>query len=99
RRPDARIALIALYVAYQLALLLLVHVKARFLFPMMPFLCGFAGSFLVASASRFAPDRASTGDEDTQATTPIRLAIGAALAARLLVPAFAGPASDRLCAG
>lgn len=96
RRPDAGWVLVGLYVAYQLALLLLVHVKARFLFPMMPFFCGFAGSFLAASfARRDKPGRA----DDTIASTPIRLAAGAALAALLLVLAFAGPALDRLCAG
>jgi hypothetical protein len=88
--------LVGLYVAYQLALLLLVHVKARFLFPMMPFFCGFAASFLAASFAR----REKRGRaDDTIASTPIRLAAGAALAALLLVLAFAGPALDRLCAG
>lgn len=48
RRPDRMLALIALFFAYQLALLVLIHVKARFLLPMIPFLCGFGGSFLVA---------------------------------------------------
>jgi hypothetical protein len=96
RRPDVRLVLVGLYVAYQLALMLLVHVKARFLFPMMPFFCAFAGSFLAASFSRFTAreDRA-----DTLALTPPRLAIGAALAALLLFLAFAGPALDGLCAG
>ena len=84
--------LVALYVAYQLALMLLVHVKARFLFPMMPFLCGFAGSFVAAS---FARDDAG----EAIALTPRRLAIGAAVAALLLFLAFAGPALDGLCAG
>lgn len=92
RRPDARLVLVALYVAYQLALMLLVHVKARFLFPMMPFLCGFAGSFIAAS---FARDEA----RDAIALTPRRLAIGAVLAALLLFLAFAGGALDHLCAG
>jgi len=31
--------------------------------------------------------------------TPVRLAVGGALAALLLFLAFAGPALDRLCAG
>lgn len=96
RRPDARLVLVGLYVAYQLALMLLVHVKARFLFPMMPFFCGFAGSFLAASFARSA-ERDNIGN--AIALTPIRLAIGAALAALLLFLAFAGPALDHLCAG
>jgi hypothetical protein len=92
RRPDAPLVLVALYVAYQLALMLIIHVKARFLFPMMPLLCGFAGSFLAAS---FARDEV----RDAIALTPRRLAIGAALAALLRFLAFAGPALDHLCAG
>lgn len=92
RRPDAKLVLVALYVAYQLALMLIVHVKARFLFPMMPFFCGFAGSFLVAAWSRRTAD-------GTIALTPPRLAIGAGLAALLLFLAFAGPTLDHLCAG
>lgn len=94
RRPDTKMALVALYVAYQLALMLIVHVKARFLFPMMPFFCGLAGSFLVATLSR-----RHAGTYATIALTPPRLAIGAALAALLLFLAFAGPALDGLCAG
>jgi hypothetical protein len=91
RRPDARFVLVGLYVAYQLALMLLVHVKARFLFPMMPFFCGFAGSFLAASFAR-------NEKSDVIALTPRRVAIGAALAALLLFLAFAGPSLDHLCA-
>jgi 4-amino-4-deoxy-L-arabinose transferase-like glycosyltransferase len=91
RRPDARFVLVGLYVAYQLALMLLIHVKARFLFPMMPFFSAFAGSFLAAAFAR--------GEaRDTIALTPPRLAAGAALAALLLFLAFAGPALDHLCA-
>ncbi len=96
KRPDVRLVLVGLYVAYQLALMLLVHVKARFLFPMMPFFCAFAGSFLAAWFSRFT---AREDGADTLALTPPRLAIGAALAALLLFLAFAGPALDGLCAG
>jgi hypothetical protein len=96
KRPDARLVLVGLYVAYQLALMLLVHVKARFLFPMTPFFCGLAGSFLAAS---FARSTARDADSDALALTPRRLAIGAALAALLLFLAFAGPALDHLCAG
>ena len=45
--------LIALFFAYQLALFALIHVKARFALPMIPFLCGFGGSFLVALRKRW----------------------------------------------
>lgn len=87
-------ALVALLLAYQLALFLLVHVKARFLLPLTPFLCGFAGSWLAAL-----PARTRGSGEDAIAFTPLRLAIGAALAVLLLLLAFAGPALDGLCAG
>ena len=49
----ALLVLIALFFAYQLALLLLIHVKARFLLPMIPFLCGFGGSFRRAARRVF----------------------------------------------
>jgi len=84
------LAVIALLLVYQLALFALVHVKARFLLPMMPFLCGFAGNFLAACRAR---------DEATIAWTQPRLAAAALLAALLLFLAFGGPALDRLCAG
>ncbi|HEV7489325.1 MAG TPA: hypothetical protein VGO25_00875 [Rhodanobacteraceae bacterium] len=102
RYADRRLWLIAAYVAYQLAVLLLVHVKARFLLPIMPFLCGFAGTFLVSlglrARQRFAP--AATGFVDEPLSfTPLRMAIAAALATLLLFLAFAGPALDGLCRG
>ncbi|HEY0178294.1 MAG TPA: hypothetical protein VGC30_01540 [Dokdonella sp.] len=79
---------VALFLAYQLALFALVHVKARFLLPMLPFLCGFAGDVL-AARGRGAP----------AAPAWPRFALGAALAALLLFLAFGGPALDRLCTG
>jgi 4-amino-4-deoxy-L-arabinose transferase-like glycosyltransferase len=85
--------LVALLCAYQLALFALIHVKARFLLPMLPFLCGLAGSFLVALRSP------ASLRENTIAFTPMRLGAGAALAALLLFLAFAGPALDALCTG
>ena len=96
RRLDRLLWLIALYVGYQLALLCVVHVKARFLLPMMPFLCGFAGSFLVAIR-----ERATSNDPPapTLSLTPPRIAVSALGAALLLFLAFAGPAIDGLCAG
>ena len=111
RRPDRISALIALFFAYQLALLMLIHVKARFLLPMIPFLCGFGGSFLVAlrermlgEASAATPLRAAADGRFAAAVapsmhlTPLRLAVGALLAMLLLFLAFAGPALDHLCA-
>lgn len=88
--------LVALLVAYQLALFALVHVKARFLLPLTPILCGLAGSFLAATGARVT---ARTGREEALAWTPLRLGIGAVLAMLLLFLAFAGPALDGLCAG
>ncbi|MFI4970140.1 MAG: hypothetical protein ACHP7D_08025, partial [Lysobacterales bacterium] len=78
--------------------MLLIHVKARFLLPMIPFLCGFGASFLVALRRRCdaIPDRASAS---AIVLAPLRLAVGAALAVLLLFLAFAGPALDHLCAG
>jgi len=102
RYADRRLWLIALYIAYQLALLLLVHVKARFLLPIMPFLCCFAGSFLVCLRLHAQQHRApATMDvvEESLSFTRLRMAIGAALATFLLFLAFAGPALDGLCAG
>jgi hypothetical protein len=114
--------LIVLFFAYQLALFLLIHVKARFLLPMIPFLCGFGGSFLVALRDRLAwagaaaaamPLCESGVTKSTAAAaapmqqdpawsrlqlTPLRLGVGALLAALLLFLAVAGPALDHLCA-
>ena len=91
RRPDRLMLVFAAFAGYQLALFALIHVKARFLLPLLPILCGFAGSFL-ASLRRRGPD-------DAIVHTPARLAIGAALAVLLLFLAFAGPALDHLCVG
>jgi 4-amino-4-deoxy-L-arabinose transferase-like glycosyltransferase len=95
---DALQLIVALFIAWQLALFLLIHVKARFLLPMLPFLCGFGGSFVadVGARSRVAfPD----GANSTPRFAPLRLAFGALLAALLLFLAFAGPSLDRLCTG
>lgn len=96
RRPDALLLVVTLFAGYQLALFALIHVKARFLLPLLPFLCGFAGSFLAALRRRTTGAAAA---DAAIALTPPRLAAGAALAALLLFLAFAGPALDRLCAG
>jgi 4-amino-4-deoxy-L-arabinose transferase-like glycosyltransferase len=95
RRPDRLLALVALFAAYQLALFALIHVKARFLLPLLPFLCGFAGSAIVASRQRVVPDQR---DDVAVSFTPPRVALGFVLAAVLLFLAFAGPALDHLCA-
>jgi 4-amino-4-deoxy-L-arabinose transferase-like glycosyltransferase len=96
RRPDRMLVIVALFICYQLALFALIHVKARFLLPMIPFLCGFGGSFLVALRARAAGCEC---DDSTQALAPSRLAWGALLAVLLLFLAFAGPALDHLCTG
>jgi len=98
RWRDPLLAIVALLLAYQLALFLPIHVKARFLLPMLPFLCGFAGSFLSALGARWSNSSAQPSAM-TIALTPARLASGAAVAALLLFLAFAGPAIDGLCAG
>ncbi|MEO7431636.1 MAG: glycosyltransferase family 39 protein [Dokdonella sp.] len=93
RRAAAILAVVVAFLAYQLALFLLIHVKARFLLPMLPFLCGFAGSFMVGVRERW---QGGVG-RPTLALTPLRLSLGAALATLLLFLAFAGPALDHLC--
>jgi hypothetical protein len=78
---------LALFFAYQFALFLPLHVKARFLLPLMPFLCGFAASAVSALG----------GKSDALTFTPRRIALGAALAALLLFLAFGGPWLDNSC--
>ncbi len=93
RRPGFVLALVGLYFGYQLALMSVLHVKARFLFPMIPFLCGFAGSF-------YASVRARTRDEaGSLALSTVRVAVGTLFAIALLFLAFAGPLLGGLCAG
>jgi 4-amino-4-deoxy-L-arabinose transferase-like glycosyltransferase len=94
RRPGFAFWLIAAYLAYQLALIGVLHVKARFLFPMIPFLCAFAGTFYAGLRARVAGS-----DVEGLAFTAPRLALGAIFAALLLVLAFAGPTLDGLCGG
>jgi 4-amino-4-deoxy-L-arabinose transferase-like glycosyltransferase len=93
RRPERALWLIGAYLAYQLALFGILHVKARFLFPMMPFLCAFAGSFFAAWRLR-----AGGIERDRMAFTPRRLIAGSLIAALLLVFAFGGPLLDPSCA-
>lgn len=93
--------LVGLFLAYQLALFLLIHVKARFLLPLLPFLCGFAGNALVAAAAamRGSPDRGRIAAvaAPTMNFTAVRLVLGGLLASLLLFLAFAGPLLDRSC--
>lgn len=93
RRPDRLALIVGLFLAYQLALFLPLHVKARFLLPMLPILCGFAGSFLAALGAR----RRVNAPVDAIAFTPARLVAGAALAMLLLFLAFGGPWLDASC--
>lgn len=78
-------------VGYQLALFLGLHVKTRYVLPLWPVLCGFAGSALVklvgvepAGELRF---------------TRRRVGLGIALGILLLWLAFSGPYLDGNCAG
>lgn len=80
----------ALFFGYQLALYLLLHVKARFLLPMMPLICAFAAS-AIASLSR--PDPAAA----VRVQGVARGVIAAGLAALLLMFALLGPMLDRSC--
>lgn len=75
---------IVLFFGYQLALYLGLHVMQRYLFPFLPFLCGFAGSALALL---------TTGEG--RATVPSwRWLAGGSLAALLLALAWLGPVLD-----
>lgn len=74
--------LAAAFVGYQLALFLGLHVKTRFLLPMLPLLCLFAGHWLAAWRAHRRPPGIA----------------GWALAALLAFLALAGPWLDRACA-
>lgn len=80
----------ALFFAYQLGLYLLLHVKARFLLPMLPFLCAFAGSAL---ASLRRPDAAAA----VVLQGRWRWLLASLLALLLLGLALAGPWLDQAC--
>lgn len=80
----------ALFFGYQLALYLLLHVKARFLLPMMPLICAFAAS-AIASLNR--PDTTAA----VRLQGGARGCIAAALALLLLMLALLGPAFDGSC--
>lgn len=88
RRPLA--ALIGIFLAYQLALYLGLHVMERYVFQMLPFMCGFAGSALARLTSR-------AEDSSVLAITPLRVSAAAGLALLLLGLAWLGPVLDGNC--
>lgn len=90
RRPWLWLA--GAFVGYQLALLGLLHVKTRFLLPMLPVLCLFGGHALARLSAR--PSGAAVGPP----MPPGRWLAGAALAALLFALALAGPWLDQACA-
>lgn len=80
--------LIAAYVGYQLALFLGLHVKSRFLLPLLPVICAFAGHLLAQWPSfRLAHSP----------LTASRRVAGIALAMLLAFLALAGPLLDNAC--
>jgi hypothetical protein len=85
---------IVLFAAYQLALFLGLHVKARFLLPLLPFVGGFAASALLSLPRR---GMSTAGDAPLSWTSP-RLALGLGLAALLVFLAVGGPWLDHGCA-
>lgn len=100
RRWRAPIAAFTLLLfGYQLALYLGLHIMERYIVPMLPFLAGFGGSFIAATLRRADNEPDSSMTSTTIALTPLRLALGTALAALLLFLAFGGPLLDRSCAG
>jgi hypothetical protein len=82
--------LLLAFVGYQLALYTALHVQARYLLPMVPVFAVFGGAALARGAR-------APGISDVLAVTPLRLALGAALATLLLWLAFAGPFLDGYC--
>jgi 4-amino-4-deoxy-L-arabinose transferase-like glycosyltransferase len=81
--------LTAAFVGYQLALFLGLHVKSRFLLPMLPVICMFAGHLLA---------QLPQSGLASSPLPPWRRALGLALAAILVVLALAGPVLDQACA-
>lgn len=86
RRNNAATWVIVLFFGYQLALYLGLHVKARFLLPMLPFLCGLAASGML----RLAGSR-------VERIATWRYVVASGLVALLLVLALGGPWIDRSC--
>lgn len=87
--------LVGAFVAYQLALLGLLHVKTRFLLPMLPVLCLFAGHAI----ARWQAQRSVTPSTSDATTiwSPERLATALLLAGALVALATLGPYLDRAC--
>jgi hypothetical protein len=86
RQPLA--AFFGVFLAYQLALYLGLHVMQRYLFQMMPAMCAFGGSFLWSVVGR---------ERSALRFTPWRLALGAGIALLLLALAWLGPWLDGTC--
>lgn len=79
---------ILLFFGYQLALYLGLHVMQRYLFPFLPFLCGFAGSALAGWTTN------RGNGESTLTFTALRVLLATLLASLLLGLAFLGPMLD-----
>lgn len=92
KRHSRLLWLILLFFGYQLALFLGLHVKARFLLPMLPFLSGFAASALVSVLPTSASDSPSP-----LSARRWRVAVALAFAALLVLFACAGPWLDASC--
>lgn len=88
QRPFA--AFCAIYLVYQLALFLGLHIMQRYFFQMQPLLSGFAGSFLAALIAR-------DGTASALSFSRWRWLIGGLLAAMLLGLAWLGPILDGTC--
>ena len=83
-------ALTAAFLLYQLALYFGLHVMERYLFQMLPFMCGFAGSALARFTSR-------ANAPETLAISPLRMTVASVLALLLLGLAWLGPLLDGNC--
>lgn len=92
--------LLAAFAGYQLGLFAVLHVKTRFLLPLLPLLCLFAGHALGGGPHRggSGPDASRKGGVAILAGMPRRrLALGAVLAGGLWFLASAGPWLDQAC--
>lgn len=94
KRHSRLLWLIILFFGYQLTLFLGLHVKARFLLPMLPFLSGFAATALVT----ILPTN-TDGLPSPLSTARWRVVLALIFAALLLFLACAGPWLDTSCAG
>lgn len=83
-------ALTGAFLLYQLALYFGLHVMERYLFQMLPFMCGFAGSALARFTSR-------ANAPETLAISPLRMTVASVLALLLLGLAWLGPLLDGNC--